>query len=108
MRKDQNWNALCNSPDRPRGGGCHDVVESAIADSHRRALLAAQARNETWTAIFEDDAVPVDAENWNENFQEVWAKVPQETLYVRLGWCNFGRIGKRSGFTYKKWHLVQQ
>jgi len=28
-------------------------TEQAIAESHRQALLAAQARNSTWTAILE-------------------------------------------------------
>merc|ERR1719498_1390225 len=36
-------------------GSIHARSVAALADSHRRAMLAAQQRNETWTAIFEDD-----------------------------------------------------
>jgi len=39
------------SPGGTRGEGCMNPTEQAIAESHRQALLAAQRRNATWTAI---------------------------------------------------------
>jgi len=69
------------------GVGCGHAVEQAIAESHRQALLKAESRNATWTAILEDDAVPVDPTEFNANFKKVWAQIPPETGLVRLGWC---------------------
>jgi len=84
---------LC--PSRPDGGhasGCVNRVEQAIADSHRRALEFALGRASDWTAIFEDDALPVTggiASEWNNAFARVWPHVPEEAKMVRLGWCTF-------------------
>lgn len=71
------------------GEGCVSQVESAISDSHRRALEMAQARDEEWTAIFEDDAVPVtlDGVDWDAEFGNAWARRPEAARYVRLSWC---------------------
>jgi len=61
-----------------------------MTDSHRRALVAAMHRKQfMWTAIFEDDAVPVDPEAWSEAFLKQWEQVPKEALIVRLGSCSF-------------------
>jgi len=64
----------------------------ALEDSHRRALLAAQQREDPhpWTAILEDDAVPVswgNREEWIQAFEKAWAQIPPETRVVRLGRC---------------------
>jgi hypothetical protein len=66
----------------------------AVADSHRRALLAAQQRDSEWTAIVEDDIVPVHpvgrlltAAGWNRAFDVAWSKLPKEAQFVRLGRC---------------------
>lgn len=75
--------------------GCNEGcsgVEAAIAHSHKRALEAALLRKATWTAIFEDDAVPVlidgmTGSKWDEEFRNIWSKVPKETKIVRLSWC---------------------
>mmetsp|Transcript_140804 Transcript_140804/g.259300 ORF Transcript_140804/g.259300 Transcript_140804/m.259300 type:complete len:816 (-) Transcript_140804:47-2494(-) len=75
--------------------GCNEgctAVEAAIAHSHKRALEAARLRQETWTAILEDDAVPVltdgmTGSRWDEEFQQIWSQVPAETKVVRLNWC---------------------
>jgi hypothetical protein len=72
------------------GEGCKSTVEQAIADSHRRALLAAQEREDSeWTLIMEDDAVPVWPERWQQEFQRAWRKLPPQYKMVRLGWCTF-------------------
>merc|ERR1719223_122163 len=66
-------------------------VAQAIADSHRRALQAALARREEWTAIFEDDAVPQgDPDVWSAAFAEAWAALSPTVDLVRLGWCGTG------------------
>jgi len=71
------------------GPGCQTTAEQAIADSHRRALEAALQRNEDWTAILEDDAVPAtdDPGRWGAEFREAWAQRPAEARIVRLNWC---------------------
>lgn len=82
-----------SAQDRGRhGSGCVSPVEQAITDSHRRALHLAQGRDSEWTAIVEDDALPVtetDASAWSEAFASVWPHVPTEAKFVRLGWCTF-------------------
>jgi len=88
------------------GYGCHLTIEQAIAESHRRALLVAKDRNSTWTAIFEDDAVPVDQTNFNTNFRKVWGQVPEGVGYVRLGWCPFTHDEQTTNFTYDHFRLV--
>lgn len=67
--------------------GCGTKPEQAIADSHRRALIAASAREMEWTAILEDDMVLVDPANFDSAFRKAWAKVPKESKIVRLSWC---------------------
>lgn len=64
----------------------------ALAESHRRALLAAQRRGPNWTAILEDDAVPssgtgLSPVEWSEAFKAVWALLPPSAQLVRLGYC---------------------
>lgn len=76
------------------GRGCTNSIEQAIAGSHRRALQVALARNQSWTAIFEDDAVPVYGHlPWDAQFRLAWAKLPAAARFVRLNWCfDRGRI----------------
>jgi len=88
------------------GSGCFLTVEQAIADSHRQALLTAQTRNSTWTAILEDDAVPVDPTAFNSNFKQAWAQIPPETGFVRLGWCEFKYREQSINFTFGSFLLV--
>lgn len=71
------------------GGGCAYVNEQAVAESHRRALTAASEREKEWTAILEDDVVPVRPETWNEAFSKAWQQVPGHVKLVRLSWCQF-------------------
>jgi len=78
-----------HSSDYRPGGGCKDKTEQAITDSHHQALLLAAERQEEWTAIFEDDAVPVRPETWSESFREAWQSVPETARLIRLGWCTF-------------------
>jgi len=80
-------------PGGNRGEGCGDPVQQAIAESHRQAILAAQARNSTWTAILEDDVVPLNAEHFNEHFRAIWKQIPENVGFVRLGWCTFPTPG---------------
>lgn len=84
----------CGGSDVPGGReglGCKEPVEQAIAASHRKALLQAQSRNATWTAIIEDDVVPILPEHFNTNFKDVWAQMPSGIGLVRLGWCPLRR-----------------
>lgn len=74
------------------GGGCRSKAEQAIADTHRRALLAALDRDHDWTLILEDDAVLVRPERWDQSFKRAWQKVPPETQIVRLSWCLPGNV----------------
>merc|ERR1719482_2482101 len=78
----------CNGGGRT-GDGCFSAFEQGVADSHRRALEVAMKRQEEWTAIFEDDAIPVfdDNVNWNSEFQKAWATKPATATIVRLSWC---------------------
>jgi len=71
------------------GEGCQSPFEQGVADSHRRALEIALKRKFEWTAIFEDDAIPVfDASvDWNKEFEKAWAVKPPEAKIVRLSWC---------------------
>jgi hypothetical protein len=72
------------------GNGCTGEAEKGIADSHRRALEAALRRENDWTAILEDDAVPVLIEglNWDAEFHRAWATRPADAKFVRLSWCS--------------------
>lgn len=71
------------------GPGCASQIEQAIADSHRRALVQASKRDIPWTAIMEDDMIPVDIDRWGAAFKKAWAKVPPQVRIVRLSWCTF-------------------
>jgi len=73
------------------GQGCLGDTEQAIALSHRKALEWAKKRDENWTAIFEDDAVPAPLEDWEGVFRDAWARVPERVKLVRLGWCYWER-----------------
>jgi hypothetical protein len=83
--------------------GCRSKAEQAITDSHRRALLAAQRRNGSdWTAIIEDDVVPLHPGFFDAAFKKAWANVPASARMVRLGWCSFEHdLGSISKHTYK-------
>lgn len=75
-----------------RGGdvghrGCRSPDEQAIVASHRRALMAASQRFEEWTAIIEDDVVPLHPGLWDDAFRRAWREVPVESKLVRLNWC---------------------
>jgi hypothetical protein len=74
--------------------GCPTRSLQALASSHMRALLAAKERSSDWTAILEDDVIPVlgskdgvDTTNWNDAFDAAWALLPPEAKFVRLGRC---------------------
>jgi len=72
----------------PNGKGSNKVpVLQAISASHRKAILAAKNRRHAWTAIMEDDAVPIDPVSFNKDFREIWSKIPEGTGVVRLNWC---------------------
>jgi hypothetical protein len=70
------------------GYGC-TTTEQAITDSHRRALEAALERDSDWTAIFEEDVVPVRPLRWDRAFKAAWASVPEDIKIVRLSYCMF-------------------
>lgn len=87
--------AWCRDMGREGQAGCATDVEQAIADSHRRALLRARRRSmegPDWTAILEDDVVPVD-DSFDRHFEIAWAAVPAEARIVRLGWCDPEDVG---------------
>jgi hypothetical protein len=69
------------------GTGCQGKAEQAIADSHRRALLAAHDREYNWTMILEDDSVLVRPHRWDKAFKKAWSQIPPGTEIVRLSWC---------------------
>lgn len=79
------------STDKPRCGdsGCRNTIVQSIAHSHQRALQKAMETKEDWTAIFEDDAVPVLPEgvDWDAEFRNAWKRLPATAKVVRLGWC---------------------
>jgi hypothetical protein len=80
------------------GVGCRNKMVQAIAHSHQRALQTALTRsNREWTAIFEDDAVPVipAGADWNEEFRKAWQQLPAAAKVVRLGWCQFRSQAER-------------
>lgn len=65
---------------------------ASLGDSHMRAWQEAQRRQENWTAILEDDVIPIVAENmtgteWLEAFEAAWDKVPPTAKLVRMGYC---------------------
>jgi hypothetical protein len=75
--------------------GCGKRVFQALVESHRQALVEAQKRDKDWTAIFEDDVIPDlgavngegGKERWMEEFEDIWAKLPPNARFVRLGRC---------------------
>lgn len=76
--------------------GCRFREVQALADSHRRALLIAKQRDSDWTAILEDDVVPVtglpersssERNDWLMAFDAAWASLPPNAKLVRLGRC---------------------
>jgi hypothetical protein len=69
------------------GTGCNTRAEQAIADSHRRAIVAASEREFDWTLIMEDDALLVRPHRWDSAFRKAWEKVPEDTEIIRLSWC---------------------
>lgn len=95
LEDDEGTPAWClaqrSSARNKEGTGCQSKVEQAIADSHRRALELAQERAHEWTAIFEDDTVPVRPQRWNRAFKKAWARVPETAKIVRLSWCMIAR-----------------
>jgi len=105
----QGTDALCKKREEEIGAnlglgtpGCKSKVEQAITDSHRRALLEAQRRDVEWTAIVEDDVVPVHPGYFDTSFRKAWAKVPKEARLVRLSWCSFENdLGSIRRKTYK-------
>jgi GR25 family glycosyltransferase involved in LPS biosynthesis len=68
-------------------GGCATRSLAALVDSHRRAWLLAQERSWNWTAILEDDAIPVFSDGWKKEFDAAWALLPPKARVVRLGRC---------------------
>jgi len=71
-------------------GGCVNQAEQAIALSHKRALEHALKReHHEWTAVFEDDVLPLssDANTWGDGLRKAWSTLPREARIVRLGWC---------------------
>lgn len=96
------------------GTGCASVNEQAVAESHRRALVAAMEREREWTAILEDDVVPVRPESWSNEFEKTWKQVPEHIKMVRLSWCHFpaevawatlahDRFGEEGDFHLANW-----
>jgi hypothetical protein len=77
------------------GTGCGNKAEQGIADSHRRALLAAQARKEDWTMVLEDDNLLVRPHRWDDAFKRAWQEIPPETQIVRLSWCLPGNASEQ-------------
>lgn len=80
--------------------GCGKREFQALVESHRRALVQAQKRERTWTAIFEDDVIPdLDfpstgwerdengMQRWMREFDHIWDKLPPKARFVRLGRC---------------------
>jgi len=97
--------------------GCTYKAEQAIAESHRRALVAASLRKEDWTAILEDDMVLLDPHEWNSAFTSAWNKLQEtspEAKVVRLNWCmivdplkDFTNVfAETDNFTLTKWTSV--
>lgn len=94
------------------GIGCKFQAEQAIADSHRRALLAANERDYNWTMILEDDTVLVRPHRWDKAFKKAWQKIPDEVRIVRLSWCLPGKSSEilqpthldAGEFRLIKWH----
>mmetsp|Transcript_31754 Transcript_31754/g.69396 ORF Transcript_31754/g.69396 Transcript_31754/m.69396 type:complete len:459 (-) Transcript_31754:120-1496(-) len=92
LESDEGSAGWCADMGRESQPGCQSQIEQAVADSHRRALLAALKRDQSaspWTAILEEDVLPVLADGFDDAFAKAWSKVPAEAKLVRLGWCTF-------------------
>jgi len=92
LESDEGASNWCNDMGRSGAPGCKSTIEQAITDSHRRALVRAlnrQGPSSNWTAIIEDDVVPLMPEQFDDAFREAWAQLPKEAKLVRLGWCTF-------------------
>jgi len=109
------YGAWCKHTKRT-GNGCAYKAEQAIADSHRRALLVAQERQQhNWTLITEDDAVLVRPQRWDKAFEKAWKKIPSATRIVRLSWCMPGTasdiiqptLTDTGEFNLIRWHGYQ-
>lgn len=90
-------------------GHNHKPVVQAISASHLKAIRMAKERDYEWTAILEDDAVPINTPNFDRNFREVWSKVPNETGYVRLSWCPLigeDMLEKHTYYAYDNLRLI--
>jgi len=92
--------------------GCRSKTEQAITDSHKQALEYAYGRDDAeWTAIVEDDVVPLHAGLFDDSFAEAWAKLPSEIKMVRLSWCTFeqdlGSIRKKTFINAGNFRLVK-
>jgi len=76
--------------------GCRTMVEAALTESHRRALeYALHREGSNWTAIFEDDAIPVEfpGVDWDLEFRRAWEHLPPTARIIRLHWSdNFGAV----------------
>jgi hypothetical protein len=86
-----------------------EPILQAISASHRKAILAAKDRDYMWTAILEDDAVPIDPVNFNADFREMWSKIPERTGIVRLNWCPLmseDKFSKHTYYTSGSMHIV--
>jgi len=81
---------------RCQTSGCGDMMQAALTDSHRRALERALQRvGSNWTAIFEDDAIPVELPgvDWDLEFRRAWQQLPPTARIIRLHWSdNFGAV----------------
>jgi hypothetical protein len=80
----------------------HGRAFASLAHSHMRAIESAGQRTSSeWTAILEDDAVPILIQHvvaqgvpipsnvmWVEAFEKAWAQMPPQAKFVRLGYCH--------------------
>jgi hypothetical protein len=80
----------------------HGRAFASLAHSHMLAVEAAGRRtNSAWTAILEDDAVPIQMLDvvgpggpipssvlWVEAFEKAWSQMPPQAKFVRLGYCH--------------------
>lgn len=72
------------------GSSSNLMWNQAVADSHRRALIAASFRRVAWTLILEDDVALIDPPRWNDAFIAAWNKIMEkapDTKIVRMSWC---------------------
>jgi len=119
LATDPEANGICKKQQKKLGlpadfgetPGCTSKVEQAITDSHRQALLSALHRTESeWTAIIEDDVVPLHPGYFDAAFNKTWEQVPQWAKLVRLSWCTFekdlGAIRKKTYANTSPFRLI--